>query len=221
MRTMLRTDNEIHEDILAEFLWDPEVSQPDVGVQVDQGVVTLTGSVDSYAKKIAAQHAAQRVDGVRAVANDLSVRSAATYNDTDIAKAVARALELNLAIPEGAVDASVQNGQVTLTGSVKWGYQRNLAASSVRYLRGVRGVTNLITVTQPAASAPEVSEKIQEALRRSAEIDAATIAVHTTDGKVRLTGTVRSWPEKDEAGMAAWRAPGVKDVENDIVVRPY
>jgi len=221
MKIMQRTDNEIHEDVLAEFLWDPEVAQPDVGVQVDEGVVTLTGTVDSYAVKIAAQHAAQRVSGVRAVANDLSVRTAATHNDTDIAKAVAAALEMNLAIPEGAVDASVQNGQVTLTGSVTWGYQRNLAASSVRYLRGVRGVTNLITVTQPAASAREVSEKISDALRRTAEIDAASISVHTTDGKVRLAGTVRSWPEKEEAGFAAWRAPGVKDVENDIIVRPY
>ena len=211
----------IQQDVLDEFAWDPEIDAADVGVEVDDGVVTLTGTVDRYAEKLAAEKAAQRVDGVRAVANDLSVRTALTHNDTDIAKAAADALEANTAVPKGAVDVTVQNGKVTLRGEVDWAYRRYVAANCVRDLRGVRDVINLIQVKQPKVLATDVSGAIERALRRAAEIDADRIRVHTEDGHVTLTGTVRSWPEKREAGLAAWRAKGVTQVTNDIEVKPY
>jgi osmotically-inducible protein OsmY len=221
MATMMWTDNDIQQDVLDEFVWDPEIEGPDVGVEVDDGVVTLTGTVDSYLIKMAAEKAAQRVEGVRAVANGLSIRGPYTHNDTDIAKAAADALEANHQVPPDRVEVTVQNGKVTLRGEVNWSYQSNAAASSVRYLRGVRDVINLIQVKQPKASATEVQSGIERALLRAAEVDADRIRVRVDDGNVRLSGTVRSWPEKQEAGYAAWRAKGVTTVTNDIAVRPY
>jgi osmotically-inducible protein OsmY len=207
--------------VLDEFVWDPEVAAPDVGVQVNDGVVTLTGTVDSYAVKLAAEKAAQRVDGVRAVANDLTIRGPLTHNDTDIAKAAADALEANSSVPADAIDVTVHNGKVTLRGEIDWSYQRSAAAASVRYLRGVRDVINLIQLKQAKVSATEVSAGIERALMRAAEVDADRIRVHTDEGHVRLSGTVRSWAEKQEAGYAAWRAKGVTKVTNDIEVRAY
>lgn len=221
MATMIRIDNDIQHDVLDEFVWDPEVEAPEVGVQVDDGVVTLTGAVDSYAIKLAAERAAQRVDGVRAVANDLTVRTMTTHNDTDIAKAVASALEANFTVPFKAVDIVVQNGKVTLRGEVDWAYQRIAAAEGIRYLRGVRDIINLVTVKKPQVSVPDVQAGIERALLRAAEIDADRIRVRTENGHVTLTGTVRSWPERREAGLAAWRAKGVTQVTNEIEVRPY
>lgn len=221
MATMIRTDNDIQQDVLDEFVWDPAVSASDVGVEVDDGVVTLTGTVDSYAVKLAAERATQRVDGVRAVANDLAVRTPLTHNDTDIAKAAANALEGNISLPTERIEVTVQNGKVTLRGEVDWAYQRMAAHDAVQYLRGVRDVINLITVKQPKVSAADVQAGIERALVRAAEVDADRIRVRTTDGHVTLTGTVRSWPEKQEAALAAWRAKGVSHVTNDIEVRPY
>ena len=221
MATMIRSDNDIQTDVLDEFVWDPEVAAPDVGVQAHDGVVTLTGAIDSYTIKLAAEKAAQRVDGVRAVANDLTIRGLLTHNDTDIAKAAADALETNISVPVDAIDATVQNGKVTLRGEVDWSYQSSAAATSVRYLRGVRDVINLIQLKQPKVSASDVQAGIERALLRAAEVDADRIRVRTDDSHVRLTGTVRSWPEKREAGFAAWRAKGVTKVTNDIEVRPY
>jgi len=221
MATMIRGDNAIQTDVLDEFFWDPEVAAPDVGVQVDEGVVTLTGTVDHYAVKLAAETAAQRVDGVRAVANDLTVRTPLTHNDTDIGKAAAAALEANIAVPPDVLDVTVQNGKVTLRGEVDWAYQRSAAVNSVHFLRGVRDVVNMIQLKQPKASATDVSAGIERALVRAAEVDADRIRVRTDGGHVTLSGIVRSWPEKREAGFAAWRAKGVTMVTNDIEVRPY
>ena len=221
MATMLaRSDTDIQQDVLAEFDWDPEVEPTEVGVQVEDGVITLTGSVDRYATKWSAERAALRVDGVRAVANDLSVKSPGTRNDTDIAKSAASVIEAYSAIPRDTVDITVKNGKITLTGAVDWDYQRTAAAHSVRHLAGVRDVINLITLNQPKVSATEVEAGIERALVRRAEVDADRIRVHTENGHVHLTGTVRSWPEKQEAGFAAWRAKGVTQVTNDIMVRP-
>ena len=221
MATMIRSDNDIQTDVIDEYVWDPAVDAPDVGVQVHEGVVTLTGAVDTYAIKLAAEKAAQRVDGVRAVANDLTIRGPFTHNDSDIAKAAANTLEANLVVPADAIEVAVQNGKVTLRGEVGSYYQRMAAENAVEYLRGVRDVNNLITVKQPKVSATEVSSGIERALLRAAELDADRIRVRTEDGHVRLTGTVRSWPEKREAGYAAWRAKGVTQVTNDIEVRPF
>ena len=149
MATMIRSDNDIQSDVIDEYVWDPEVEASDIGVEVDQGVVTLTGTVDRYSIKLAAEKAAQRVDSVRAVANDLTIRGPFTHNDTDIATAAAGSMESRLSIPADAVDITVQNGTVTLRGTVDWSYQRRAAEAAVEYLRGVRHVSNLITVKQP------------------------------------------------------------------------
>jgi osmotically-inducible protein OsmY len=218
---MIRSDNDIQTDVIDEYVWDPAVDAPDVGVQVHDGVVTLTGAVDSYAIKLAAERAAQRVDGVRAVANDLTVKSPLTHDDTDIAKGAAFALQANIALPPDAIDVTVQNGKVTLRGEVSSYYQRVAAENAVQFLRGVRDVINLLQVKQPHVSASEVSAGIERALMRAAEVDADRIRVRTDDGHVTLSGTVRSWPEKREAGYAAWRAKGVTQITNNIEVRPF
>jgi osmotically-inducible protein OsmY len=220
MATVARIDLDIQQDVLDEFAWDPAVEASDVGVEVDDGVVTLTGTVDSYAIKLAAEWAAQRVDGVRAVANDLSVRTPLTHNDTDIAKAAANALKVNTAVPADRLDITVQNGKVTLRGEVDWAYQRVAAADAVQFLRGVRDVLNFVTVKHLKISHADIKGGIERALVRAAELDADRIRVRCEDGQVILTGTVRSWAEKREAGAAAFRAQGVTQVSNEIEVRP-
>lgn len=220
MATMIRSDNDIQSDIIDEYVWDPAVDAPDVGVQVHDGVVTLTGAVDSYTIKLAAEKAAQRVDGVRAVANDLTIRGPFTHNDTDIARAAAGAIESRLSIPADAVEVTVQNGTVTLRGTVDWSYQRRAAEAAVEYLRGVRHVSNLISVKQPKVSDLDVSAGIERALVRAAELDADRIRVRSENGHVTLSGTVRSFAEKEGAALAAWRAKGVTHVTNNIGVQP-
>ncbi|MFM9107729.1 MAG: BON domain-containing protein [Chloroflexota bacterium] len=218
MPTLTRSDAAIQQDVLDEFVWDPEVEAPEVGVQVDRGVVVLSGNVDTFATKLAAEEAAHRVEGVRAVANDLSVRTALTRTDADIARDAASALESNLLVPNGKIDITVQNGKVRLEGEVDWAHQRGAAINAVRYLRGVRDVDTHIAIRQPHVAPADVSGGIRRALIRGAVEDADRIRVDTTDGHVHLTGTVRSWPEKREAGLAAWRSPGVTSVTNDLVV---
>jgi osmotically-inducible protein OsmY len=221
MATAIKTDEVIHANVIEELDWDPEISAKDVGVEVDDGVVTLTGTVDSYTKKLAAERAAFRIQGVRAVANEISVKGLGVRDDTDIAKAAAAAIEANSLIPRDRIHVTVKNGKITLAGEVDWGYQRAAAAAAVRHLLGVRDVIDQIRVTQPRVSEPEVKAGIERALVRSAEVDADRIRVHAEGGHVTLTGTVRSWPEKQQAGAAAWRAQGVTAVTNEIEVRSY
>ena len=220
MTTAATTDIDIQRHVLEEFEWDPQVEPGSVGVAVDDGVVTLTGTVVTYAQKLAAERAVQRVDGVRALANDLSVRTPRTRTDTDIAKAAAAALEANSLLPPGAIDVTVQNGKVTLNGKVTWSYQRAAATSSVEHITGVRDVINQIAIEQPKVFAGEVTAGIERALVRAAELDARNINVFADDGVVRLTGTVRSWAEKHSAEEAASKAKGVTAVVNRIVIRP-
>jgi osmotically-inducible protein OsmY len=204
-----------------ELYWDPAVDATEVGVAVDDGVVILTGWVDAYMTKLAAEAAAQRIDGVRAVANEIVVKAKGSRTDADIAKMVANALEANSAAPRAGIEISVKNGEVRLTGEVNSAFQRTAVADSIRYLPGVRDVINLVTIRPPAASVTDIKTGIERALVRSAEVDAHRIHVQTEDGRVRLTGTVRSWPEKLEAALAAWRAHGVTRVENEIHVQPW
>jgi osmotically-inducible protein OsmY len=213
------TDKQLQDNVQAALDWEPSVNIADVGVTVDQGVVTLRGDVKTYAEKAAAERVTLGVYGVKALANDLTVRIADGRTDSDIALAAVNALKWNSQVPAAKVAVTVSQGWVTLKGDLDWNYQREAAGRVVRDLIGVVGLTNNIAVRQQARVA-DVEAKIGAALKRSAEIDARRIHVGATDGKVVLTGNVRSWAERQEARRAAWSAPGVMDVDDRIAVVP-
>jgi osmotically-inducible protein OsmY len=192
-----------------------------IGVAVKDGIVTLTGWVDSYLKKIAAEEAAHRVRGVKAVANDIEVRlpGSAERTDADLAKAVLNALQWEADIPAGKLDVTVSKGWVTLKGEVEYGFQKRLAERAVERLAGVKGVTNLIMV-KPQVLPTDLKERIEKALVRNAEIDARNITVEVQGNKVILRGTVRAYAEKKAAEETAWAAPGITEVEDRIVISP-
>lgn len=222
MAGRLTSDEDIQQRVLQELRWDPRVEPTDVGVEVDNGVVTLTGTVESYAMKMAAEEAAKRVYGVKAVANDIQVKLPfeRTRTDTDIAAAAVQALQWNTEVPHERIKVTVRDGWVTLEGDVDWHYQKTAAERAVRNLVGVKGVSNLIRITAPTVtvSATEVKSEIEEALKRNAELEARQIDVDVRDGKVILRGSVDSWDDREEAENAAWSARGVSDVENQLTV---
>jgi osmotically-inducible protein OsmY len=221
MAVSIRTDEAIQTDVLEELKWDTRVRPNEIGVAVKDGIVALTGWVDSYLKKMAAEEAAHRVPGVKAVANEIEVRlpGSAERTDHDLAKAVLNALRWDAAIPTGKVDVTVSQGWVTLKGEVEYAFQKRDAERAVQHLAGVKGVTNLIVV-KPQVFPSDLKQQIERALVRNAETDARRITVEVEGSRVILRGTVRSYAEKQAAEDTAWSAPGVTEVDSHIVVSP-
>jgi osmotically-inducible protein OsmY len=219
--TMTRADEEIQRDVQDELKWDARVQPHEIGIIVKDGVVTLNGWVDSYVKRWAAERAALRVSGARAVANDIEIRLSGSgeRTDQDIAAAATRALEWHTLVPDDSIDVTVAGGWVTLKGRAEWQFQKNAAERAVRKLTGVRRVSNLVMVMpRRKPSPPELTRQIREALVRNAETDAEQIGAEVIGDRVVLTGAVGSWAERDEAERVVWSAPGVREVENHIVV---
>lgn len=216
----LKTDAQLQRDVIDELKWDPAVGDAEIGVAAKDGVVTLSGQVDSHAKKYVAERAAERVAGVRATAEDLTVKLPTSFirSDTEIAHAVVSALKWDIEVPDDRIKSKVDNGWIWLEGEVEWQYQKTAAERAVRYLTGIKGVINMMTVKPKKVSTFEVSQKINDALRRTAEMDANRITVKASDGEVTLTGTVRSSAERVDAERAAWAAPGVMKVRDELLI---
>ena len=218
------TDTDLKQHVQSALDWEPSVDTSDIGISVDEGVVTLRGNVGSYAEKMSAERVALRVFGVKAVADDLSVRPVSGHErtDTEIAQAAVAALKWNAVVPADRITVTVTNGWVTLSGMLEYYYQSAAAERAVRDLTGVKGVSNMILLSAPvtAVRSGDVTAQIEAAFRRSAEVDARRINVNARDGTVILSGHVHSWVERQEAERAAWAAPGVTQVDDRLTIVP-
>jgi osmotically-inducible protein OsmY len=213
------TDKMLRDAVIAQLDFEPEVNPAGIGVAAEDGVVTLSGSVDDYAQKVAAEKAVKRIFGVKGLANELLVRIVCERTDTDIAKDAIHLLECDVHFLGGKVIVTVEDGLLTLEGTVEWDFQKVAAEKAMQCIRGVKAVANLIEVA-PAASAVDIQNKTEEALRRSAEVNARQIKVTTRDQIADLSGNAHSWSEGEEAERAAWSVAGVVRVGNLIVVEP-
>jgi len=217
--TLTEADIRVRDAVRRQLDWDPEVDASAVGVAARKGAVTLTGFIDTYSGKLAAERAAQRVHGVRAVANDLDVRLRLERTDADIAQDLVRALQLRGTVPDG-IQAAVHSGHVTLTGRATWLYQKEAAAAAVRHIRGVRGVLNHIAI-DAESEVRDVRHRITAALHQAADVDARHIEVTVTGSTATLSGTVGTWLQRECAERAAMSAPGVAHVDNRIEVQSF
>jgi osmotically-inducible protein OsmY len=216
----MKTDTELQHAVMEELAWEPSVDAAEIGVAAESGIVTLSGIVKSLPQKWAAEKAAQRVSGVKAVTDEIAVKLPvdSELSDTDIARAAVNALDWNASLPRGRVTLVVSHGWITLEGTLQFHYERVAAEYAVRGLTGVKGVTNLISVKPPQSSPRDIKHRIEQAFERAADLDAQTISVEAREGKVILRGSVDSWAERERAELAAWAAPGVSRVENEILV---
>jgi osmotically-inducible protein OsmY len=217
----MRSDSDIRRDVEDELRWDPDIDDTDIAVSVNNGIVTLTGFIRSYVQKYQAETAAKRVAGAVGVVNDIEVRlpDIDERPDPEIVRDAIARIKSELPYSWDGIRVIARNGWLTLEGEVEWNYQRQRAEEAVRRVRGIKSVTNNIVV-KPRVAPVEIRRKIEEALRRAAEVDASRISVETVDNEVILRGTVRSWAERREAERAAWSAPGVAKVDNRIIVSP-
>ncbi|SFM71312.1 Osmotically-inducible protein OsmY, contains BON domain [Chitinophaga sp. YR627] len=217
----MKTDLQLQQDVMDELLWDPTLEAAEIGVAVSDGVVTLSGTVNSYTKKLAAEKAAKRVKDVQAVAMDISVHffNGESRSDTDIAHAGINALSWSTVVPKDHVTLKVENGWITLEGELDWQYQRQAAENLTKDLQGVKGITNLIRLKE-APTERIVKDIIKKALERSAEVEAAAINIITEGHRVILKGRVRSWGERSEVEKAVWAAPGVTEVRDELIIAP-
>lgn len=215
----MKSDNQIQKDVMDELKWQPFLNASEIGVAVKNGIVTLSGQIDTYSKKLSAEKAAKKVAGVKAIAEDIQIGVSPAYNKTDaeIAEAVLNALKWHTSVQEEKIKIKVENGNVTLEGEVEWEYQRINAKTAIENLTGVRSVFNLISI-KPKISASDIEQKISSAYHRSATIDSAKITADVIGSRVTLRGLVRSLTEKEDAEVAAWNAPGVTSVTSKIEI---